>query len=647
MKLLLSFFVVVLLICASCKNVDSSISYCYPISAISFNDVHLTDSFWLPKVRVNQKVTIPYCFAKCEEMGRLDNFLMAGGFLKGETKGEMPFDDSDVYKIIEGASYTLAGMPDPVLDLYVDSVIKIIQMGQEEDGYLTTWKTINPAISPANWCPPGGRWENLAWSHELYNSGHLFEAAAAHYQATGKRSLLDVAIKNADLLVSVFGNGRRMGVPGHQIVETGLVKLFMLTRKQQYLELAKQFLDLRGDSLRRQTWGEYCQDHERVVFQYEAVGHAVRAVYMYAGMADIAGIYSDQSYKAALDTIWMNLVNKKLYLTGGIGAEHKGESFGDNYVLPNITAYNETCAAIANVVWNNKMFLLSGDSKYIDVLERSLYNAVISGVSLDGKSFFYPNPLECDMNFQFNRGSFTREPWFDCSCCPTSICRFMPSMPGFIFAYDNNNAYVNLYVQSNTKIALNGGEVGLSQETNYPWDGSVKIGINPNNPVAFKLHLRIPGWARNIPVPGSLYSYDDSIADDVVLKVNGIPTDMVLENGYAIINRRWNSGDSVELELPMEVRKVKTNENVVENLGKIAFERGPIVYCFEEIDNPDIDQLAIGDSIKMHSSFEYGCLGGVGIITAKLSGRKGFKAIPYFAWNNRGANKMKVWLPEE
>ena len=407
----------------------------YPIQGVPFNEVKVSDQFWLPKIETNRTVTIPAAFAKCEEMGRMDNFLIAGGKMQGKVKGEMPFDDTDVYKTIEGAAYSLTTHPDPKLDAYVDSVIGIIKVGQEADGYLTTYKTIDTTYSPAKWCAPSGKWVNEQCSHELYNSGHMFEAAAAHYRATGKKNFLDIATKNADLLVKVFGEGKNPGVPGHQIVETGLIKLYQVTGKEEYLKLAKHFLDFRGDSTKRKLWGPYNQDHKPVTQQDEAVGHAVRAEYMYAGMTDIAVLYKDEAYKNAVDKIWDNIVSKKLYIIGGVGARHDGEAFGNNYELPNLTAYNETCAAIANVYWNYRMFLLHGDSKYIDVLERSLYNGVISGVGLDGKTFFYPNPLECDLHYKFNQGgSLDRQPWFDCSCCPTNICRFLPSVPGYIYA---------------------------------------------------------------------------------------------------------------------------------------------------------------------------------------------------------------------
>lgn len=621
----------------------------YAISGIPFNEVHVSDHFWLPKIETNRTATIPASFAKCEEKGRMDNFLIAGGVMEGKTKGEMPFDDTDVYKIIEGASYSLTTHPDRELDAYVDSIIAIIKTGQEKDGYLTTWKTINPAVSPASWAPPGDRWENLATSHELYNSGHLFEAAAAHYRATGKTNFLDIATKNADLLVRVFGEGKLEQVPGHQIVETGLIKLYLLTHKKEYLDLAKYFLDTRGDSSVRETWGPYNQDHIPVVQQEEAVGHAVRAAYMYAGMTDIAALYNDSAYTSAVDKIWENVVYKKMYITGGIGSRHEGEAFGENYELPNLTAYNETCAAIANVYWNYRMFLLHGESKYIDVLERSLYNGVISGVGLDGKTFFYPNPLECDMHYHFNSGgSLTREPWFDCSCCPSNMCRFMPSVPGYVYAQNNGNVYVNLFVQSTTSVSPEGIPVQLELSTNYPWEGLLKLAVDPESEHEFAVRLRIPGWLGKQPVPGDLYSYLDELHSPFSLKVNGESVSFSEENGYAVIKRQWRRGDVIEYQLPMEVRKVKANEKVEANRGKIAIERGPVVYCVEGEDNQEIKQLTLSAITPFDISFEENLLGGVTVLNAHgASPDEQFKAVPYYVWNNRGANKMKVWLDEK
>ena len=393
----------------------------YPYQGVAFNQVKLNDSFWMPRVEINRTATIPVSFQKCEETGRVQNFVNATTHT-GKFQTIFTFDDTDIYKIIEGASFSMSVHPDVKLNHYVDSLITIVAKAQEPDGYLYTARTINPE-KPFGWAGKE-RWINESQqSHELYCAGHLYEAAAAHYLATGKRNFLDIALKNADLLTKVFGPSKRTDAPGHEIVEMGLVRLYRITSDKKYLDLAKFFIDCRGKKIDKKR--DYWQDHLPVAQQKEAVGHAVRAAYLYSGVADVAALTGNKEYLAAIDSIWENVVSKKFYLNGGIGAQHGGESFGANYELPNASAYNETCAAIANVYWNFRMFELHGQAKYIDVLERSLYNNVLSGVSLDGKKFFYPNPLAAD-------GSYTRQPWFDCSCCPTNLCRFLSSVTGYV-----------------------------------------------------------------------------------------------------------------------------------------------------------------------------------------------------------------------
>ncbi len=455
-------------------------------------------------------------------------------------------------------------------------------------------------------------------------------------------------MRNADLLVEVFGSEEKAKVPGHQIVETGLIKLFQLTGKQAYLDLSRHFLDNRGDSTKRPLWGAYCQDHKPVIKQDEAVGHAVRAAYMYAGMTDIAALCHDEAYARAVSKIWQNTVEKKMYITGGIGSRHEGEAFGENYELPNLTSYNETCAAIANVYWNHRMFLLHGEAKYIDVLERSLYNGVLSGVSLDGRAFFYPNPLSCDMHYRFNRHHLERQPWFDCSCCPTNLCRFMPSIPGYIYAQKENDLYVNLFVKSSTNVELSGVNVKLEQTTNYPWSGDVRIVVSPDKKAEFNLRVRLPGWSLNRPLPGDLYAYVNASEAEPQLFINGENLDYNMESGYALIARQWKEGDVVTLSLPMPVRTVKSNDLVATNRNKLVIERGPLVYCVEEVDNPKIEQVSISGKTQFASSYEAALLNGVEVITASGStDAENFTAIPYHVWNNRGANKMDVWIKAE
>ncbi len=644
----------------SCRNPKSSAYKDYPIKAVPVRDVELTDSFWLPKIKTIQKTTIQYAFNKCGAEGRMDNFLIAGGKMPGPVKGKMPFDDTDLYKIIEGASYSLISNPDPELDAYLDSVIAIIKTGQEPDGYLTTWFTIDPANPPAPWVKPSTkRWENEISSHELYNSGHLFEAAAAHYYATGKRNLLDIALKNADLLAENFGPGKIQIVPGHQIVETGLIQLYRITNNDKYLKLSKQFLDWRGDSTTHGLFGPYSQDHLPVTKQEEVVGHAVRAMYMYAAMTDIAAIYGDAAYRNAVMKLWENMTGKKMYVTGGIGARHAGEAFGDNYELPNLTAYSETCAAIGSVYWNHRLYMLTGDIKYYDILERTLYNALIAGISLDGTTFFYPNPLESDGKYAFNMGSCTRQGWFDCSCCPTNLIRFIPSIPGLIYSTYADTLLINLYASNKARIAINNTDIEVIQETGYPWHGKVKITVNPVKDHEFTVKLRIPYWARNIAVPGDLYHYDRDYPMVINVAVNGENIQYQQNMEYVTIKRRWHKGDRIDLSFPMQVKKIVANPSVKENLNKIAIEYGPLVYCAEEADNTaDIDKVLLKEDGVFQAEFRNDLLGGIIIINgeARATDNKATRAqktaqdkltlIPYYAWSNRGKGKMKVWFPE-
>ncbi len=564
--------------------------------------------------------------------------------MQGSVKGQMPFDDTDVYKIIEGASNTLISEPNPKLETLLDSLISIVKIGQEKDGYLTTWRTINPAKPPAPWVPviEGKRWESLQISHELYNSGHMIEAAVVHYQATGKKNFLDIAIKNADLLVKTFGDGADQvhGVPGHQIVETGLVKLYQITNNKAYLNLAKYFLDNRGNPKNHKLYGAYSQDDIPVIQQKEAVGHAVRAVYMYAGMTDIAAIENNKAYGDAVNNLWNNMVNKKMYITGGIGAKHDGEAFGENYELPNLTAYNETCAAIGNVYWNHRLHNISGNSDYFDVIERSLYNGLISGLSLDGKKFFYPNALESDGVYKFNRGECTRQSWFDCSCCPTNLIRFIPSIPGLIYSTSKDVLYVNLYASNTAKVALDKNNLEISQQTNYPWDGKVLITVTPKNEVPFTIKLRIPSWARNQVLPGDLYRYKNTSTAKTIVTVNGKRIDYTEDKGYITITKKWKKGEKIVLDFPMEVKEVVTNTKVEGNIGKVALEYGPIVYAIEEADNAtNFDAITIGAKDTFKVKKEDSLLEGVNTIQTE-----NLKAIPYYSWSNRGVGKMKVWI---
>jgi len=617
----------------------------YPIRPIVFTQVRISDNFWQPRMENNRKVTIPYIFRKCEETGRIDNFAVAGRLNPGKFRG-IYFNDSDVFKIVEAASYSLSLSPDAKLEKYFDELIFKIAAAQENDGYLYTCRTIDPNNLPAH--TGQKRWSNLVTSHELYNVGHMYEAGVAHYQATGKRSLLEVCIRNAELIDSVFGQGKRYDPPGHQEIEIGLVKLYRVTGREKYIQLAKFFLDQRGRANNRKLYGARFQDHKPVTEQTKALGHAVRACYMYSAMADAAALTDDVDYLRAIDTIWENVVSKKLYITGSVGSRHHHEAFGEDYELPNMTAYNETCAAIANAMWNLRMFLLHGDAKYIDILERTIYNGFLSGISLSGDEFFYPNPLASDGKYKFNKKTHaTRKGWFACSCCPANIVRFIPSLPGYVYALFNDRVYINLFVGGSGTIKMQNNTVVIRQETLYPWDGDVKLSIEPTKRAEFAICIRIPGWARNKPVPSNLYRYLNSNSEKPILKVNGKSLSLNTEKGFAVIRRKWQKGDIINITFPMPVRSVLCNEKVTNNVGRVAIERGPIVYCAEGIDNGGRAlNIVLPDDIEFTVEHNKELLGGVTVIRGKANTKKQkpFMAIPYYAWSHRGVGEMQVWL---
>lgn len=654
----------------------------YPIAPVPFTQVQITpNTFWGERMEASRTVTIPLAFSKCESEGRYENFVKAS---HPSDAYDVPsfmgysFDDTDVYKTIEGASYVLSLPVDAkdreakrkhdALKHYIDSVLDIVAAAQEPDGYLYTARTINPK-KPHQWAGPT-RWskeEDL--SHELYNLGHMVESAVAHWQATGSRKFLDIACRYADCVVREVGPNPAQAcvVPGHQIAEMALARLYIATGEKKYLDEAKFFLDWRGKTTIKH---EYSQAHKPVVEQDEAVGHAVRAAYMYAGMADVAALTGDTAYIHAIDRIWENIVGKKLYITGGIGATSNGEAFGKNYELPNATAYCETCAAIGNVYVNYRLFLLHGESKYYDVLERTLYNGLLAGVSLDGGAFFYPNPLQ-------SAGQHQRKAWFGCACCPSNICRFMPSLPGYIYAVksekEQRSLYVNLYMSNQTELKVNGKKVKLSQETDYPWDGNVKIRFEQNAAGPFALKLRLPGWIAGHPVPSNLYTYADQQKPNYSVWLNGEQLNAELTtDGYLTIKRNWKKGDMVELCLDMEPRVVKAHEKVEADRGLVSIERGPVVYCAEWPDNNfNINSVLLNQRPKfkvepMNFVFtptpshhrtsapthhlnaittqaqwlKYGEDGKLAVEDVTL------KLIPYYAWCHRGSGIMRVWLPQ-
>lgn len=619
----------------------------YPIQPVSFTQVHVHDQFWEPRMKTNADITIPYILQMCKQHGRIDNFLAAAGKRKNEICSEFPFDDTDIYKWIEGASYALQVEHNPLLEKYLDSLIAIIAQAQEPDGYLYTFRTIKPVI-PNKWAGKQ-RWVNdSVLSHELYNAGHLYEAAYAHYNATHKINLLNIALKNADLLCNVFGWDKLKIYPGHQIVEMGLVKLYRITGQKKYLDLAKFFLDVRGPN-----GSSYNQADKKVIDQSEAVGHAVRAAYMYSGMADVAALTGDQNYIKAIDAIWEDVVTKKIYITGGIGSRADGEAFGAAYDLPNMSAYAETCAAIANVYWNNRMFLLHGDSKYIDVLEQTLYNGLLSGMSLDGTHFFYPNPLA-------SVGQYERSAWFSCACCISNMTRFLPSVPGYVYAKNKNDLFVNLFMSSNSDIQLQNAKLNIRQNTNYPWDGKVKIEVDPyNNTANFLMHIRIPGWVNGKPIPGDLYITDGE-KNEIKIFINDKQVSYNIIRGYAVINRLWKKGDIISFDFPMHPRRVFANEKVKDDNNRFTIQNGPLVYCLEGVDNKDsvVQNIVVSKSAKLSVHFAQTILNGINIITmqgksyhrqlhseALIAQEQKVTAIPYYSWNNRGSYEMEVWVP--
>ena len=631
----------------------------YPIGQVPFTSVKVSDSFWGQRLEASRNVTIPLAFSKCEETGRYTNFENAAHPSEEYKVGGFSFDDTDPYKTIEGASYSLQTFPDDKLVHYIDSVLDIIAGAQEPDGYLYTARTQNPK-HPHEWAGPA-RWvkeEDL--SHELYNLGHMLESAVAHYQATGSRKFLDIAIRYADCVCREVGpnEGQACVVPGHQIAEMGLCKLYLLTGEKKYLDEAKFLLDYRGKTEFRSI---YSQSHLPVLEQTEAVGHAVRAAYMYAGMADVAALTGDKSYIDAIDNIWDNIVTKKLYITGGIGATNQGEAFGENYELPNMSAYCETCAAIGNVYVNYRLFLLHGESKYYDVLERTLYNGLISGVSLDGGRFFYPNPLE-------SIGQHQRQPWFGCACCPSNIARFIPSLPGYVYAVDGKNVYVNLFMGNTADLTVGGKAVILQQETEYPWDGDIAVTVNKNSAGEWAMKIRIPGWVKNQAVPSDLYFYTDDVRPSYTITINDEDGNgEVTEDGYYTVSRKWKKGDKVRIHFDMEPRTVRANNKVDADQGFVSVERGPIVYCAEWCDNDfDIRGTIVNQSPEfsvsdytievtegVNASYPVKCITtDAQVLDFDKSGRLSakdvkLKLIPYYAWCHRGSGKMRVWLAQD
>lgn len=584
------------------------------IEQIDFSHVKINDNFWSPRLSKHVSATLPVCIDQIEnQTGRIRNFENAAKG-EGEHSGIF-FDDSDVYKALEGMAYSLINNPDPELEKKADEWIDKFAAAQQPDGYINTFYTLTGLDK---------RWTNMD-KHEMYCAGHMIEAGVAYYQATGKRKLLDVCIRMTDHMMSQFGPGKRHWVPGHEEIELALVKLYQTTQEQKYLDFAYWLLEERGHG--HGTMGDegkwnpvYYQDIVPVRQLTDISGHAVRCMYLYCGMADVAALKNDTGYIAAMDRLWDDVVHRNMYITGGVGSSHDNEGFTEDYDLPNLDAYCETCASVGMVLWNQRMNQLTGDSKYIDVLERSLYNGALAGISLGGDRFFYVNPLE-------SKGDHHRQEWYGCACCPSQLSRFLPSIGNYIYASSDDALWVNLYIGNTGQIRIGETDILLTQETDYPWDGSVKLTISTSQPLEKEIRLRIPNWCK---------TYD--------LSINGKRINVSEEKGYAVI-KDWKSQDVIALDMDMPVEIVAADPHVKENFGKRAIQRGPLVYCMEEIDNPVyFDQIQLSPSTTFQTAFASDILNG--IKTIKTNGRaQSATFIPYYAWDNHKAGKMRVWIP--
>jgi hypothetical protein len=621
------------------------------LNPVKFSEVQITDAFWKPRIDKIANVTVPVCIEQTEvKTGRIRNFERVAGTREGKFEGIF-YDDSDVYKALEAMAYALKNKPDPKLEAKCDEWIAKIAAAQQKDGYLNTYYTLTGIDK---------RWTDMSM-HEDYNTGHLLEAAVAYYNATGKRKLLEVGIRMVEHMMSLFGPGKRHWVTGHQELELALVKLYQVTKDQRFLDFSHWLLEERGHGhAYGYTWTEwkdtaYAQDVKPVSQTTQITGHAVRAMYLYTGAADVATYTGDEGYLKAMSTVWDDVVERNMYITGGIGSSGSNEGFSVDYDLPNEKAYCETCASVGMVFWNQRMNRLTGQSKFIDVLEKSLYNGALDGLSLSGDRFFYGNPLA-------SSGTHSRREWFGTACCPSNIARLIASLGDYIYAADPQSIYVNLFVGSSTKIGLNSGEVAIRQETEYPWKGLVKIQVDPaQNGQAFVLKIRLPGWAKGNPGAGSLYKYLDGGLNDFrfSLKVNGVTQNNRLTDGYLILERTWKKGDVVELDLPMPVLRVVARDEVKENQNRMALQRGPLVYCVEGVDhNGSTWNLIVPDAVRFTPVWRADLLGGVTTLTgtalAIVPNKEGtavqtlpqkITAVPYFSWCNRGSNPMQVWLP--
>lgn len=617
---------------------------------VNFSQVNITDSFWKPTLEKVATTTLQACIYQTEvKTPRIRNFeKVARG--KNEKHEGIFYDDSDVFKALEAIAYSLKNHPNPDLEKKADEWIDKIAAAQLPDGYINTYYSLGRLDE---------RWTDMSM-HEDYNGGHLIEAAVAYYQVTDKRKLLDVAIKFADHFDSLFGPGKKHWVTGHQELELALIKLYNTTKNKKYLDLSYWLLEERGHKYAKgYTWTDwrdtaYAQDVVPVREQTEITGHAVRAMYMYTGAADVAALTGDEGYMKAMKAVWEDVVYRNLYVTGGIGSSGSNEGFGADYVLPNEQAYCETCASVGMVYWNQRMNLLTGDSKFIDVLERSLYNGARDGLSLDGDRFFYGNPLASD-------GRHNRREWFGTACCPANIARLISSLGDYIYGFSDKGIWVNLYIGSNTTAKIGKNDVPINLETNYPWDGKIKIAVNPKSKTKFALNLRIPGWAQGEAVPGDLFVFEDKTKTNFTITLNSKPVSYNMKNGYAVIERDWKKGDAIELNLPMEVKRIASRPEVKQNVDRVALQRGPLVYCVEGADNGNQAwNLILPDQATFKTSHQKDLLDGITTIqfdapTVQISNdgqsvtteTKKITAIPYYSWCNRGQNQMQVWLPRK
>ena len=614
-KYILSIVLMVLILPSCGKREESSTTKL--ITPVNFSDVKINDGFWTPRLKSHKDVTLKVCIDQIEnQTGRIRNFEKAAQKLVGQHEGKV-YDDSDVYKALEGMAYSLQNNPDPVLEAKCDEWIDKFAAAQEENGYLNTAFTL---------AENDDRWTRMD-AHEMYCAGHMIEAGVAYFNVTGKRKLLDVCVKMADHMMTVFGPGKRDWVPGHEEIELALVKLYQATGEKKYLEFSEWLLNERGRGLGGngvplKRWDDaYHQDDKPVREMSEIAGHAVRAMYLYCGMADVAAYTHDQGYIDALNRLWDDVVLRNMYLTGGIGQSRSNEGFTEDYDLPNLSAYCETCASVGMVYWNWRMNQFTGDSKFADVMERSMYNGALAGISLDGSVFFYVNPLE-------SLGTHHRKPWYGTACCPSQICRFLPSIGNYIYGVSEDAIWVNLYMGNTADLKVGKKEVTLTQETEYPWKGAVALKVGVKGSLNTQIRMRVPGWCENYKVA-----------------VNGESLNPEVEKGYLVISRKWKDGDVITLDLDMPVKVVSADPRVKEDVGKRAVQRGPLVYCVEEADNKEgFDDLRIAEDAKFDISFDAGKLGGIMGITAHV-GDQTLNYIPYYSWDNREAGKMKVWVP--